>query len=226
MESGRVAPDEQGWHVALRWQQFEGEARTNLLRVAAVGAFYVLHSWNYASSQGKLPNYGFLQLAEQGRIDPRFHLQASMLALAWAAVAASVHIYLHNRSFPWWLSTLSTSADLALLTSVLCISNGPRSPLVAGYFLVIALAGLRFDLFLVRLATVGAAVGYVCALGVAKWPERFGREAGLDLSVPRYNQLATLAAIALCGVFIGQIVRRSRRLAADYAARINKAPEP
>jgi hypothetical protein len=72
------------------------------------------------------------------------------------------------------------------------------------------------------LATIGAALGYLCVLGMAKWPGRFGRDAELDVRVPRYHELVVLVAIVLCGVFIGQVVRLARRVAEDYADRSSR----
>ena len=213
---------DRSWFITRRWQQFEGEARANLLRIIAIGVFYLIHLWHYLSSQGKLPNWGFLQLGEAGEVDWQFHMLVTLLALAWITLAAAVHMALRARMFPSWLPTVSTVGDVLFLTSVLCVSAGPRSPLVVGYFLVIALAALRFDLKLVRLATIGAALGYVCVLGVAKWPERFGRDAEVDLTVPRFHQLVFLAALVLTGVIVGQVVRR---LAEEYAARASAAGE-
>ncbi|HEX6963827.1 MAG TPA: hypothetical protein VF175_18310 [Lacipirellula sp.] len=212
-------PGDRAWHIVQRWQQYEGEARANLLRLAAIGVFYLLHLWHYLGSQGKLPNWGLLQLDKVGEADRRFHVLATLLALTWVMAAAAVHLCLRHRIFPGWISSASTLVDLAMLTSVLCISTGPQSPLVVGYLLVIVMSGLRFSLPLVRTATIGAAIGYVCVLGVAKWPERFGRDAALDLRVPRYEQLAMLAAIILCGVFVGQIIRGARYMAARFAER-------
>jgi hypothetical protein len=213
------ALDERAWFIAQRWRAYEGEARANLLRIAGIGTFYLLHLWSYYSSQGKLPNWGVLQVSDAGAIEQRFHLLATLLALAWVMAAAGVHLALRQRVFPRWLSALSTAIDLVMITSVVAMATGPRSPLVAGFLLVIPLAGLRFSLPLVRWTTAGAALGYVCVLGVAKWPERFGREANYDVRVPRYHELIVLAAIVLCGVFVGQIVRQSRRLAEEYALR-------
>jgi len=210
---------DRAWFIAQRWQQYEGEGRANLLRITAIGAFYLLHLWNYFGSQGKLPNWGFLELSKAGAVDRRFHLLATLLALSWALAAAAVHLCLRHQVFPRWISAVSTAFDLLMLTCVLCISTGPQSPLVVGYFLIIALAALRFSLPLVRLATVGAGVGYLGVLGMAKWPERFGRDAALDLRVPRYEQLVTLMAIVLCGIFVGQVVRRARRIAEEFAER-------
>jgi hypothetical protein len=215
--------NDRAWFIAQRWQEFEGEQRANLLRIAAIGSFYLLHCWNYLSSQGRLPDWGLLELSKSGEIDRRFHIMATLLALGWAMAAAAVHLCLRNRVFPRWLPAASTAVDVVMLTSVLCISSGPRSPLVAGYFLILALAALRFSLPLVRWTTVGAAVGYLCTLGVARWPAMFGRTAELDIRVPRYHQLAVLAAIVLCGVFMGQIVRHARKLAEDYGRQRGEA---
>jgi hypothetical protein len=189
------------------------------LRVAAIGVFYVLHLWNYLGSQGKLPNWGFLELEKVGVVDRRFHILATLLALAWAMVAAAVHLCLRNQFFPRWISVASTAVDLIMLSLVLGISSGPQSPLVVGYVLIVVLSGLRFSLPLVRFAAVGAAIGYTCVLGVAKWPGRFGRDAALDIRVPRYEQLVMLAAILLCGVFVGQIIRSVRHAAEKFAVR-------
>jgi len=224
-ESAAGAAD-RAWFIAQRWQEFDGERRANILRIAAIGSFYALHLWNYLGSQGKLPNWGVLELSQAGAVDRRFHVMATLLALGWAMAAAAVHVSLQNRVFPRWLPAATTAVDVVMLTSVLCISTGPRSPLVVGYFLVIVLAGLRFNLLLVRLATAAALLGYVCVLGVAKWPARFGRDANLDLRVPRYHELVVIVGLVLCGVFVGQIVRRARCVADEFLARRRQLEAP
>lgn len=213
---------DQSWHIIQRWQQYEGEARANLLRIIAIGTFYLIHLWNFFSSQGKLPDWGLLQLAEAGEIDKRFHVMVTLLSLAWIALAAAIHLALRARMFPAWLPTVSTVADVLFLTSVLLISSGPQSPLVVGYFLIIALAALRFELRLVQVASVATIVGYVCVLGFAKWPATFGGEAAVDYRVPRYEQLVVLAGLALIGIILGQVVRRVRTMAAEYAERASQ----
>lgn len=215
--------DDRSWYITQRWQQFEGEARANLLRIAAIGTFYLIHLWNYFSSQGKLPDWSFLRLAEAGEIDKRFHVMVSLLALAWIALAAAVHIALRARVFPSWLPGVSTVVDVLFLSGMLCISSGPRSPLVVGYFLIIALAALRFSLPLVRLATAATVVSYVGVLGCAKWPATFGLATEVDRTVPRFHQLVVIAGLALTGIVVGQVIRRVRRLAEDYAQRLTQA---
>jgi hypothetical protein len=207
------APTERSWYIAERWQEYEGEGRANLLRIAAIGSFYIVHLLNH---------FGWLQLDQAAAMTPEaatlFHREVTALAAAWTMVSLAVLLCLQQKIFPSWLKYASTTADLVFLTAMLCISSGPRSPLVLGYPLVIVLAGLRFSLPLVRYATVGSLVGYLCVLGAAKWPERFGL-GNVDLRVPRFHQLMTLLAIGLAGIMLGQILRRMRRLAEDYALR-------
>lgn len=197
-------PTDRSWYITERWQQFEGEARANQLRILAIGSFYLIHLWNYFSSAS---------------VDTRFHLQVSLLALAWCVTAVAIHLALRARFFPNWLPYASTVLDVVFLTSVLCISTGARSALVLGYLLIISLAALRFSLPLVRTATIASLIGYVCLLGCAKWPETFNLNTTIDLRVPRHHQLLTLAGIALGGIIVGQVVRRARSLAEDYARR-------
>jgi hypothetical protein len=61
--------------------------------------------------------------------------------------------------------------------------------------------------------------GYLALLGYAKW------FADRDLRVPRYHQIILLLALALTGVVLGQVIRRVRRIAEEYAARIEAGDE-
>ena len=83
--------------------------------------------------------------------------------------------------------------------------------------LLIALSTLRFNLSLVRLATVGSMAGYLVLLGYALWlTER-------DLRVPRYHQIIVLLALALSGIVLGQVIRRVRAVAKQYADRVQSS---
>jgi hypothetical protein len=80
--------------------------------------------------------------------------------------------------------------------------------------LIIVLATLRFSLPLVRFATVGSMAGYLILLGYMKW------YSGRNLNVPRYHELIFLLGLALSGVILGQVIRRVRYIAEDYARRL------
>src|SRR6185503_11211712 len=129
------------------------------------GAFYLVHLWSYFSSQGRVPNFGFFQLADAGEISKQFHILITLLAVAWAMLALGILLALQQRIFPLWLPYFTTACDIVLLTSIICIGSMARSPLIVGYFLVIILATLRLNLPLIWFATGGCGLAYLCVLG-------------------------------------------------------------
>jgi hypothetical protein len=204
--------------VAQRWQGFAAEARVNLLRIIAIGAFYIVHLWSYYSSLGKVPPLGFFQIAGAGEIGKEFHSEITLLAVAWAMLALGILYALHQKFFPRWLPYFTTASDVVLLVAVLCIANGPRSPLVAGFFLVLVLASIRLNITLIRFTTICCGLGYLAVLGYAKWSAR-GQQLADEIRVPRYHEVIVLLAILLAGVMLGQVVRTAWRLFDEAATR-------
>ena len=210
MESSEETPSrnaDRQWFIVGRWQQYEGEARANLLRIAGIGAFYFVELIDYHGLR-----LGPLEMPAV--VDRSFHQAVTALAAAWIVMALAVLLCLKQRIFPSPIQYLSTAGDLVLLTCILLVADGPRSPLVIGYLLLIVLSTLRLSLPLVRLATVGSMAGYLILLGYARW------FATRDLHVPRYHQVIFLLALALTGIVLGQVIRRVRNLAGEYAARM------
>lgn len=207
----RLSPDEL-WDIVSRWQEYEGESRANLLRVCGIAAFYAVHLANYRGLE-----LGWLNLPRVEGVDRPFHLAVTALALAWVALGSAVTACLRNRIFPPSLKFLSSAADMAFLTAVLLVADGPRSPVLAAYFPLILLSGLRFSLPLVRFTTAAAMLGYLVLIAHAAWYRP-------ALRVPRYQELLFLLALALTGIVLGQVLRRIRRAAEDLVRR--SAPEP
>src|SRR5688500_15113778 len=85
------------WYIVGRWQEFEGESRANLLRIVAVGAFYIVQLLNFYIFYGADPQ----QLP--------FHQKATGIAVAWAMVALAVMVCLRRRIFPAALKYCSTA---------------------------------------------------------------------------------------------------------------------
>lgn len=199
---------DRSWYIVGRWQEYEGEVRANLLRVIGISAFYAVELINY---------YGLsvesLELAKQSSVTREFHQTVTALAVAWTMLALAVHMCLTRQIFPAAMKYVSTGLDLVFLTAILMVADGPRSPLVVGYFLLITLAALRFNLTLIRCTTLGAMACYLVVCGYVRW---WGNG---SLRVPRYQQLILLVALALTGTVLGQIIRRVRSLADDYAQR-------
>jgi hypothetical protein len=195
------------WFIVGCRQEYEGEARANLLRIAAIGVFYLVELLNYYGL-----NLGFMEIPQT--VDAPFHRIITGLALAWIVTAMAVHLALTQHYFPAALKYLSTAFDILFLTVVLGVADGPRSPLLVGYFLVIVLATLRFNLPLVRFATLGAMIAYLGLLGYFKWIS------SRDLNVPRYHEILFLLGLGTTGVILGQILRRVKEIAEDYARRM------
>ncbi|MBI3863627.1 MAG: hypothetical protein HY290_17185 [Planctomycetia bacterium] len=202
------------WNVARRWRQYEAEIRVNTLRIIAVGSFYLIHLVNQYSAGSSQNWLWFLHLGGNDALSEKLHVAVTAIAVAWMAGALLVHSLLRERVFPRWLPAASTGLDTLLLTAMLLLSSGAASPLVAGYFLIIMMSGLRLNLTLIRAATAGCLAGYLAVLGAARWPRGLLLENALPV-VPRYQQLMILAALVLSGVVVGQWARHARRLADD-----------
>jgi hypothetical protein len=206
LESTHPGADRQ-WYIVGRWQEYDAEARANLLRIIAIAAFYTIELVNY---------YGLnLGVIEMPKIrDEPFHRAITALSVAWTMAGLGILLCLRRHVFPAWLKFVSTACDMLLLTAILTVADGPKSPMVVGYFLILAVATLRLNLQLVWFSTAGSLAGYVVLLGYAKWfTDR-------DLRVPRYQELISMLAIVLTGVILGQVVRRVRAMAEDYALRV------
>lgn len=199
-------PNDLSWYIVGRWREYEGEAQANLLRLAGIAAFYLVELANYRGVR-----LGFLNLPQV--VDRPYHLAVTSVAVAWTMVAIAVHLCLSRRIFPSGLKYTSTVGDLVFLTCVLVVSNGPASPLIAIYFVVVALSILRFSLPLVRVATMGGMASYLFLIGYAKW---FGPE---SMRVPRYHQILFFLALGMTGIILGQSLRRMKSMAEEYAAR-------
>ena len=203
--------DDRHWFIVGRWQEYEGEARANLLRIIGIAAFYTIELINYHGL-----NLGFLEIPKVEEVDKPFHQAITALSVAWTMVGLGILLCLRRQVFPAALKFISTGCDIVLLTAILTVADGPKSPLVVGYLLVIALSTVRFNLPLVWFSTAGSAAGYIFLLGHAKWFREATR-------VPRYHQLMFLLAVLLTGVVLGQVIRRVRSVAQDYAARLDHA---
>ncbi len=115
--SGSAARDRQ-WFIVSRWQEYEGEARANLLRTIGIGAFYSIELVNHGV------HIGALQLPQV--VDDRFHQAVTALAVAWTMVSLATLVCLRRHFFPPAAKFITTACDLVLLTAVLTIADGPQ----------------------------------------------------------------------------------------------------
>jgi len=198
-----TASADRQWYIVGRWQEYEGEARANLLRIVAIGAFYIVQLINfhlvYAGDPQQLP----------------FHQKATGIAVAWTMVALAVMLCLRRQMFPAALKYCSTACDLLLLTSLAALANRALSPLILAYFVIIAMSALRFSLGLVWFSTLGSLLAYYALVGMTDktWFDE-------DHVVPVHQQLVTLLSLGLTGIVLGQVVRRVKAMAAEFAGRM------
>src|SRR5437762_3402604 len=165
------------WADAQRLEGWAGEIRVNLIRFAAITAFYGNHL---------LQVYLF---RDQG-ITPVFHAGVTVVALTWAVAALALHGCLWRHWVPPALKYVATACDILLVTTVLMLSGDPRTTLAVLYFLVIAAAPLRLSLPLVTAATLGSMTAYLFFLGYL----RFGLHLADAQRLSRPQQIIFLLA--------------------------------
>ena len=197
------------WYIVSRWQEFEGEARANLLRIAAVGAFYTV----------ELVQHYLVLDGEARAAAADFHRTITLLSVGWTMLSIAVLLCLQQRIYHGGLKYLSTTCDLSFLTGMAAQANMPtQTPLVYAFFPIVVLSGLRLNVGLVWYAALGAMAGYMLLVGKAD-PVWFDA----DHTTPIVTQLLMLLSLGTTGVLLGQIVRRVRAVANDFAERLEAA---
>lgn len=203
-------PAGKAWADARRIEAWAGEVRVNLIRVAAILAFYGHHLLNV---------YIF---RDDPTVGGRFHVAMTTLTVSWSIMAGVIYYLLSRRWVPPALKYAATAGDLALLTLLLAQAGGVQSPLVVLYFLVISAAALRLSLPLVYVTTLGAILSYLLLLGGYAWYQ-IGLEeyyANPAVRIPRTHQIIMVLALATAGFLAGQMVRQARRLVHGYPVTI------
>ena len=190
------------------WKALDAESRVNLVRITAIAGFYAVHLvkvYGPVWSSTFTTAIGFDSTTQMANL---VHVSVTALVLGWLMQAFGVHFLLHQQRLVVGSITATTLGDLFWLTAILCLSTGPAGPMVVGYFLIIMLAGLRFDLRLVRMTTIATIVAYLGLLGAVKWPIGLMKEIAIE-SVPRYHQVMFVVALMFAGIITGQTVRHA-----------------
>jgi hypothetical protein len=205
------------WDDARRVEAWAGEVRVNLIRAIAVAVFYANHLVNV---------YFFTDDPNAGG---PFHAAVTAVVLAWTTGILVLHVCLTRRYVPPSLKYVATAWDLVLLTTLIMLSpDGPRSPLIFLYFVVIAAAPLRLSLRLVYVATLGAMASALIMMGYYVFI-RVGTVAYYDasngLKIPRVSEILFLLALGASGLLAGQVVRQARRLVQGYPVRVQEDKE-
>lgn len=205
----------QDWDQSLRPEAWAGEIRVNLIRLAAIVLFYGRHLVEWFLAAPGAPIRG------------RYHLAVTGLVLLWTVLALLLHGWLSRRYFEPWMKYLAIAVDGLMITLLCILAGGPRTPLVLVYFGLIASSPLRLSIRAVYFATAVAMVGYLILLGHYAWYQIGFRRyyATPELRIPRSEEIITLLAMLVCGLFAGQIVRQIRRIAATQMSAADSGDE-
>lgn len=185
----------------FREEEREGERRINVLRAAALAVLYV----------NELLNFHVL-----GVVDAHFHRLVTLATVLYGLCAAG----------QWWLINLrgfysrqvkyaAMLADALFLTFVLGLADGPSSPLVPVYYLLIAVSALRYN----RRATFTGAAFCAAAFLVLQQHALLRRPA---LAVHTYVAVIQVLCMLMMGVVAGHVVFQLRALVAKFAAAIKR----
>jgi hypothetical protein len=173
-----------------RRESWAGDRKANRIRLAALALFTI----------NELVNYHVLQV-----VDRRFHLGSLLIIGIWGAATLLFSIMLRQHIWPRAVSYVIVSTDVLLLTWLLLLGDGPRSPLVVLYFLVIALAGMRVDPAVCLYTAAAATVGYGAVL-------EFVKRQKPELLVPPYHAVIVALSLLLMGVVMSHLVGRALTL--------------
>jgi hypothetical protein len=189
-------------------ESWAGEARLNLVRLAAILLFYGYHLINV-----------FIQ-RDNPELAGTYHVTVTALVMVWSAGVVVLWLYLARRWMPAPLMYVVSAWDTLLITTLLVLAGGPQSPLLILYFLVIAAAPLRLALSLVYAATLMALAAYGFLLGhyvfYTVGAERYYATASLQ--VPRTQEAVFALGLVAAGILAGQVVRQAKRLLVGQAA--------
>jgi hypothetical protein len=194
------------WHIAKRWQEFDGEMRSALLRIILVLLFYSVQIAHYLN---------FENVTEQSHL---FHRAATLAATAWLMISLGVVFALRSEFMPSAMKYVVTALDLGIITMLALLGSGPNSPLVATYFLILVLATLRFRIGLVWFTTITSMICYLLLVGSID-PHWFDE----NHTTPFITLMITECSLASTGIVLGQIIRSSRFMSRTFHDRLKSS---
>jgi len=169
-----------------RRETWRGDVKGNNIRFIALILFTI----------NELVNFHFFHI-----IEPRLHFLSLFVLLIWFVAAVDFHFILNRHWIPKWASYLMPTVDLLLLSWLLYFLDGPKSPLVSIYFLIIALAAIRFNPLVVLYTGLFACLSYggIVFLSQSSNPQNM---------VPAYHSIILVLSLFLMGLIESHVVGR------------------
>jgi hypothetical protein len=167
----------------------------------AFSVFYLVDLFNYL----------------MGEVDLRFHLEITVLLLAWLAASVVCQRAMTRRGERFPARLIWGSFDAAFLLAVMLLADGAASPLVVLYPLLIVGSGLWFRVRFVSYITVLALLSYgVLIVDFYYW--RPGLQQNFDAGLHRH--VVNVAALLVLGTMVAYLVHRVRVLSRFYGGRL------
>jgi hypothetical protein len=204
------------WEDARRLEAWAGEVRVNMIRAAALVAFYGYHLLNVYCFDRELQGV--------------YSAKVTAVVAGWAVAVFALHVCLTRRWVPPALKYVAVAWDLLMVTALLLVDPkaGPHSPLVVLYVPIVASSSLRLSLRLVYAATLGAMAAATLMMGFYVYGivgSADYYEASKGLQVPRSSEVIFLLALGATGLVAGQAVRQARRLVGGYPVKVEEPEE-
>jgi hypothetical protein len=181
--------------IAHRIQDLDGELRTTLLRIGLVAIFYTIQLINH------------LVFVERTATSNSTHALITSVAAAWLFVSLAVYISLRSGFMPSWLKYVVSAVDLGLVTVIAFVTSQSASPIIYAYFIIIAMAVLRFRIRLVWFVAVSSASLYMFLVGVRD-PMWFDSQH----LTPVINQALIVISLLSVGLIGDQTIRAMERV--------------
>jgi serine/threonine-protein kinase len=131
------------WQRVVRWARRQPALAS---RLAAFTACYAVESYNYFGSSSP--------------VERQFHLAVTVIVLLWALASVLFQFLLRK---PKWATAAIfawAGADALLLLAVVSFGSGIASPLMVGYPILVAWAGLWYRVRLVWFAVAASLASY------------------------------------------------------------------
>jgi hypothetical protein len=184
----------------MRRETWAGDQKASRIRLAAVVVFTL----------NELVNYHVLHV-----VDLRFHVGSLLVVAVWLVATALFSVLLREHILPRATSYLIAGTDVLLLTWLLLLADGPRSPLVVLYFLIIGLSGMRLAPAVCVFTGIAATVGYGAVL-------EFTKRQKPEFLIPPYHAVIVALALVMMGIVMAHLVGRALLLL-DGALREERA---
>ena len=178
-----------GWATRLRHQIFRRPALA--ASWLALGVFYA-NEW--------------LLFAVQEDVDLPFHLRITALVATWGLGAWALQLAVERSERSERVRYAWSCFDVVLLTLVLLVADGPSSPLVMAYPLLVLAAAFRWRLRLVLFVTAACLVSYGALVADAALRRPALRPAADE-------SLVLIVALSCTALMTAALVRRMRGLA-------------